>query len=361
MDYSIIQFVDELLQNAVTKLSSDIHIEPYNQFYKIRLRIDGILSNHLRMDFEFALRVISRIKVLANIDIAQNRLPQDGSFTYQINKDLVYCRVNTILTVNGEKIVLRLLNPDKAKIVPLDKLGLNSDDLYLIKKHIQLTQGLILITGPTGSGKTTSLYAMLNELNTEARNIISIEEPVEIKLAGINQIATNNKINLTFANILKSILRQDPDVIMLGEIRDKETATTALNAAQTGHLVLATMHTLSALEIFTRFNALEIPLINVLSSLKLVIAQRLLRKVCKNCHGESCEDCNQGYKGRFGVFNLMMLDQHLREHFFSFKNAEEIIKNVKEYNFSSLYEQGMQAYKNNQTTLKEVHRVLGYE
>src|SRR5690606_23750999 len=149
-------------------------------------------------------------------------------------------------TVNGEKIVLRLLNPDKAKNVPLDKLGLSSDDLYLIKKHIQLTQGLILITGPTGSGKNTSLYAMLNDLNTEARNIITIEETVEIKLAGINQIATNNKINLTFANILKSILRQDPDVIMLGEIRDKETANTALNAAQTGHLVLATMHTLSA-------------------------------------------------------------------------------------------------------------------
>lgn len=358
---STIDFVEQLITQALNQNCSDIHIEPLVDAYKIRLRVDGILILYNLIDFNFGLRVISRIKVLANIDIAQKLKPQDGSFIFKINYIFLHCRISTILTINGEKLVLRILNPDAANITPLQDLGMNQAQIKTVKQNINHPHGLILATGPTGSGKTTTLYAMLNELNSIEKNIVTIEEPVEIKIAGINQIATNRKIDLSFLKILRSILRQDPDVIMLGEIRDSETAITAINAAQTGHLVLATLHTLSAIDTFMRFDAMQIPLTSIFNSLNLIIAQRLIRKLCPECKGQSCSSCHKGYNGRTGIFELMNIDNNLREQLFNLTSTKQIMARLKQFNYMSLYDESRRAIDNHTTTQEEISRVIGHE
>ena len=279
----IVRFVNGMLLNAIKKEASDIHIEPYEKVYRIRFRMDGILQQVVSPSISFASRITSRLKIMSQMDIAERRIPQDGRIKLKLsNSRAVDFRVNTLPTLWGEKIVLRLLDPSTAQM-GIDLLGFEENQKQQFLRSLQLSQGLVLVTGPTGSGKTVSLYSGLNILNTVERNISAAEDPVEINLEGINQLAVNNKVGLDFAAALRAFLRQDPDVVMVGEIRDLETAEIAIRAAQTGHLVLSTLHTTSAAETITRLQNMGIPAFNLATSLSLIIAQRLLRRLCNHC------------------------------------------------------------------------------
>lgn len=313
------QFVHQVILTALNQQASDIHFEPYEHHYRIRMRIDGLLVTTHNPNKKLSRRLASRIKILARLNIAERRLPQDGRLKIAINRQQsLDIRVSTLPTLWGEKIVLRLLGSSNSAL-PINQLGLNETQSRAFHRAINQPQGLILITGPTGSGKTTTLYSALQQLNQEQRNISTVEDPIEIQLAGINQIQTHDQIGLSFAAILRSLLRQDPDVIMLGEIRDKETAQMAIRAAQTGHLVLSTLHTNSAADALIRLHQIGIPLYQLLASLKLVIAQRLVRKLCPHCKqpqshhyqasATGCPHCFSGFKGRVAVYDFFSLDQ----------------------------------------------------
>jgi type IV pilus assembly protein PilB len=329
-DAEIIKLVAQILNEAIDKNASDIHCEPYEHNYRIRFRIDGILHEITKPDLGLANRITARLKIMSRLDIAERRLPQDGRFSIN-NRD---CRISTCPTLFGEKIVVRILNPNNALLTKQEKLFLQA---------IKRPQGMILVTGPTGSGKTVSLYAALNQLNSIDKNISTAEDPVEINLPGINQVNIHPKIGLTFAAVLRAFLRQDPDIIMLGEIRDLETAEIAIKAAQTGHLVLATLHTNSAAESITRLINMGIAPFNINSSLNLIIAQRLIRKLTPH---------NKGFLGRTGIFEVMPITEIQQ------KNAREIHKQACQKGMLSLREAGLLKVQKGITTLEEINRVL---
>ena len=332
-DAHIIKLVDQILHEAIEKGASDIHFEPYENHYRIRFRIDGMLHEITNPDFSLANRLTARLKIMSRLDISERRLPQDGRFSIATRD----CRINTCPTLFGEKIVVRILNANN-EVLKIDELGLLEQQEKLFSNAIKRPQGMILVTGPTGSGKTVSLYAALNELNSIDKNISTVEDPIEINLPGINQVQVNNKIGLDFVTTLRAFLRQDPDIIMVGEIRDLETADIAIKAAQTGHLVLSTLHTNSAAETITRLLNMGIAQFNINSSLSLIIAQRLARKLCPHCKHENkiahnllleqgfladelddlviytangCKYCHKGYRGRIGIFEVMPIGKNI--------------------------------------------------
>lgn len=305
--------INDLLTKAVSLGASDIHLEPHADGFKVRFRIDGLLQDIATLEKPHHAPSISRIKIMASLDIAESRLPQDGKIHVKIGGREFDLRVSTIPTVHGEKAVVRILNKEMA-LLTLEELGMSGDQLEVYGSVIKRVSGILLVTGPTGCGKTTTLYATLNKINSHEVNIITIEDPVEYELAGINQMNVNVKANLTFARGLRSILRQDPDVIMIGEIRDSETARIAVSAAMTGHLVLSTMHTIDAAGAISRLLDLGIEPSLINSSLTAVIAQRLVRLLCKKCKGKGCVDCNDiGFRGRTGLFEILTLSTGIKE------------------------------------------------
>lgn len=298
----IITLVNRLIQDAVEKKVSDIHIEPLADQYRVRYRRDGLLYTHANIPSTLGLRITTRLKILGKLNIAEKRLPQDGRilFDESVKIDI---RLNTCSTIYGEKLALRLL-ATLDEHLSIDSLGLDAAQQTILENKLAQPQGLILVTGPTGSGKTRTLYAALKHINLVEKNIISIEDPVEIELSGINQVNIDSGIGLDFATTLRAVLRQDPDIIMIGEIRDKETAQIAIQAAQTGHLVLSTMHTNHAVESMQRLESMGIDTTQLISTTELIISQRLIRKRCQRCqHG--CAECHQGYRGRTGIFELL--------------------------------------------------------
>ena len=336
-DEQVVSFVQQILLDAVRKKASDVHIEPYKTSYRIRLRVDGILHQVAEFSVELSNRIIARLKIMSKLDISERRLPQDGRFTLNMSsQQTMDCRVNVCPTLGGEKLVIRILDANHTSL-NIDDLGFEEEQKRLFLQAIQRPQGMILITGPTGSGKTVTLYSILNYLNISEKNICSVEDPIEIQLLGINQVNVHPKINLDFPNVLRAFLRQDPDIIMIGEIRDQETAEIAIKAAQTGHLVLSTLHTNNATETITRLLAMNLPMYAIASVINLVVAQRLLRKLCVYCRCEfscdlnmlqkfecqeeakkstlfkpvGCEKCMNGYSGRTGVFEILPITAYL--------------------------------------------------
>ncbi|MDF7667849.1 ATPase, T2SS/T4P/T4SS family [Orbaceae bacterium ESL0727] len=361
----LVESIDELLLDALNKRVSDIHFEPYRQSYRIRMRIDGVLQNMLSPPLDLAKQIAARLKIMAKLNIAEQRLPQDG----QLIIDQYTMRISTLPVLNGEKIVLRVMDNHEQQL-SFNELGLPEQELSLFCELLTHPQGLILVTGPTGSGKTVTLYSGLKRLNKTDRNICSVEDPIEIPIEGINQTQVNLKAGLTFAQILRSFLRQDPDVMMIGEIRDRETAEIAIQAAQTGHLVLSTLHTNSSIEALTRLNQMGIEHYLLASSLKLVIAQRLVRKLCPHCKVVACElvrfeeeatphflavgcqHCIGGYRGRIGLYEFLLITPEIQQQIL---NKTKIIPNK----MISLKTAGEKLVREGITTLAELHRVLG--
>jgi len=348
------------------------------------MRVDGILHNIIEVPATLTATITSRLKVMADLDISEKRLPQDGRFTIKLyngfKKD---GRLSSCPTLFGEKLVLRILSSDK-KLLNINELGLEKEQLLIFNTALQQPQGLILITGPTGSGKTISLYTALSILNNLENNIVTVEEPVEIKLLGINQVNVNHKAGLDFSTTLKAFLRQDPDIIMVGEIRDLETANTAIRAAQTGHLVLSTLHTNSAAATLTRLINMGIPAFNIASSVKLIIAQRLVRKLCNHCkkisslsdqtlkklgiptsllplthyQAHGCQYCNQGYKNRTGIYELMTITHNLSRYILSESSANILAEQAHQNGMQSLWESGLNKIASGITSLEEINRVV---
>lgn len=345
-------YVNQLLRDAIIKQASDIHIEPYDTYCRIRFRCDGLLIEIATIPLHFADRVITRLKIMAQMNIAERRLPQDGRMKSEFNKK-IDIRVSTCPTLFGEKIVLRLLNNQTIPLA-IETLGMTNEQQQLFLEKLQQPQGLILVTGPTGSGKTITLYSALQSLNHAEKNISSVEDPVEIELPGINQINANTKIGLDFATVLRTLLRQDPDIIMVGEIRDLETATIALQAAQTGHLVFSTLHTNSAIETIARLQAMGIEPYQWTSSISLVIAQRLVRKLCAYCRdnsAEGCGECHNGYLGRTGVFELLPITKHIL-------NIEQITQQTKTSNWRTMWDIGIEKVNAGVTSYSELARMV---
>jgi type IV pilus assembly protein PilB len=374
-DEPLIRFVDHIIQHALQQSSSDIHIEPYETTCRIRYRKNGLLYEVAEVPVKMAARLVTRLKVMARLDIAERRLPQDGRF----QQGEIDVRINTCPTLFGEKIVLRLLDGNKSAL-NIQDLGFSEQQQTLFIEKISQSQGLILVTGPTGSGKTITLYSAINNLNTIHKNISTVEDPIEIKLKGINQVNINPKINFHFATALRTFLRQDPDIIMVGEIRDPETAEIVVQAAQTGHLVLSTLHTNSAAEAITRLITMGIPSYNLTSSISLIIAQRLIRKLCPICKqpeeltltarqklglspnaiiycAKGCQECLQGYESRFGIFELLSMDKTISKLILNQTDPENIITLAKQNGFISLREMALQKVNEGVTSLTEINRV----
>ena len=304
-EYGINRYVIALLEYAVDQHASDIHVESqYNNEALVRLRIDGQLREASRIPAAAISGVLTKLKLMSEMDIADSRLPQDGRLLTATNRKPLECRVSTCPMIGGEKMVLRLF-ANSQKAATLSELGMVGVQVEAVESIINQPQGLVLVTGPTGSGKSATLYSLLQQLNQPTRNILTVEDPVEQQLTGINQVAINIKAGLSFAQVLRSFLRQDPDVIMVGEIRDLETAEIALKAAQTGHLVLSTLHTNSAVSTVIRLVHMGLPAYLVAQCLRLVIAQRLVRVTCAHCDGVGCEQCRDGFSGRRGIFEIV--------------------------------------------------------
>ncbi|TSE37899.1 putative type II secretion system protein HxcR [Tepidimonas fonticaldi] len=311
-DAPIIRMLNALLTQAVRERASDIHIEPYERHSSVRFRVDGTLREVVQPNRALHAALISRLKIMAELDIAEKRLPQDGRIALRLGGRAVDVRVSTLPSAHGERAVLRLLDKSDG-VLSLEAVGMQGATLQAFERLVAQPHGLVLVTGPTGSGKTTTLYAALQRLDAQRLNIMTVEDPIEYELPGIGQTQVNPKIDLTFAKALRAILRQDPDVIMIGEIRDQETAQIAIQASLTGHLVLATLHTNDAPSAVTRLVDMGIEPFLLSSSLLGVLAQRLVRKVCPACGGAGCADCGQaGYAGRTGLFELMVVDEGLR-------------------------------------------------
>jgi len=383
-DAPIVRFVNKILLDAIKMGASDIHFEPYEKAYRIRLRADGILREAARPPVNLATKLAARLKVMSQLDISERRVPQDGRIKLKLSKTrAIDFRVNTLPTLFGEKIVLRILDPDSAKL-GIDMLGYEEDQKTLYMKALEQPQGMILVTGPTGSGKTVSLYTGLNILNTPERNISTAEDPAEINLEGVNQVNVNNKVGLNFGAALRAFLRQDPDVVMVGEIRDLETAEIAIKAAQTGHLVLSTLHTNSAPETLTRLRNMGVPAFNIATSVSLIIAQRLARRLCKHCkkpldipndtliaegfkeeevgtftvYGpQGCDKCVNGYKGRVGIYEVVKVTDAISRIIMEEGNAIQIADSARQEGFSDLRTSGLKKVKDGLTSLEEVNRV----
>ena len=361
-DEPLIQFVDNMIQHALQQSASDIHIEPYASVCRIRYRCDGLLVEMADIPIQLASRLVTRLKVLAKMDITERRLPQDGRFPFQA----IDIRINTCPTLFGEKIVLRLLDFNKTSL-DVDGLGFNDLQKKLFIKKISEPHGMILVTGPTGSGKTVTLYSALHYLNSIEKNISTVEDPVEIQLNGINQVNINPKIGLDFSTVLRTFLRQDPDIIMVGEIRDRETANIAIQAASTGHLVLSTLHTNSAAEAIIRLQSMQIAPYNITSSISLIIAQRLIRKLCPRCkepeknigfRAAGCKACIHGYQGRIGIYEFFLLTEKITQLILSQATLATIIQQAEEDGFQSLYQAGLEKISEGITSIAEVNRVI---
>lgn len=352
-----VDFVDDLLKMAVSRRASDIHIEPMQDKTRIRLRVDGMLQVLCDLPKSHQDGVVSRIKVLGEMDITEKRLPQDGHLEKAIENRLIDLRISTMPTVHGEKVVVRILDKTTT-FSSLDKLTFTNENLTAYRNLFRSPHGIVLVTGPTGSGKSTTLYATLNELNKPETNIITIEDPVEYQLEGVNQIALNTKAGLTFANGLRAIVRQDPDIIMVGEIRDEETARIAVQAALTGHLVLSTLHTNSAVGAITRLLDMGIEPYLLASCLRGVVAQRLVRRVCPKCGACGCEDCfGTGYNGRLAVQEVMTVNEEIRHLITNRAGENDILAAAERNGFVPLYDDGVKKVLAGATTLTELLRI----
>lgn len=376
------RFINQILLDAVRKGASDIHFEPYEAMYRVRLRCDGILVEVQQPPSHLSRRLSARLKILAKLDIAERRLPQDGRIKLKLNQSTaIDMRVSTLPTLFGEKIVLRLLDSSSSNL-DIDKLGYSETQKQLYLNALRKPQGMILMTGPTGSGKTVSLYTGLNLLNRPEVNISTAEDPVEINLPGINQVQVQPKIGFGFAQALRSFLRQDPDIVMVGEIRDLETAEIAIKAAQTGHLVLSTLHTNSAAETIVRLSNMGIASFNLASSLSLIIAQRLARRLCRHCkqpqhlspalqelglnqqdglyraNPQGCNECNQGYSGRVGIYEVMPFDDAMAEALIKGASVQSLEMLARKNGMLTLRESGLEKVKQGITSIEELQRVL---
>lgn len=380
-DAPIIRLINALLTEAIRENASDIHVETYERRLSVRLRVDGVLREIVQPRRELAPLLVSRIKVMAKLDIAEKRVPQDGRISLRIAGREVDVRVSTMPSSNGERVVLRLLDKQAGRL-NLALLGMAARDHRVMQELIQKPHGIILVTGPTGSGKTTTLYAALTELNDKTRNILTVEDPIEYQLDGVGQTQVNNKVEMTFARGLRAILRQDPDVVMVGEIRDLETAEIAVQASLTGHLVLSTLHTNSAVGAVTRLHDMGIEPFLLSSSLLGVLAQRLVRVLCPDCreprpadasecqllgadsrkppiiyHARGCATCNQlGYRGRTGIYEVIAVDEELRRLIHSNVSEQELESHARKSS-PSIRADGMRKVLEGATTLEEVLRV----
>ncbi len=382
----IVKYVNKLLIDAIRMGASDLHFEPYEKSYRVRYRVDGVLRSITNPPLQLANRLASRLKVMSKMDISEKRIPQDGRIKLKLSKTkAIDFRVNSLPTLFGEKLVLRILDPSSA-MLGIDALGYEENQKALFMEALDKPQGMLLITGPTGSGKTVSLYTGLNILNTESSNISTAEDPVEINLEGINQVNVNPKVGLSFSAALKSFLRQDPDIIMVGEIRDLETAEIAIKAAQTGHMVMSTLHTNSAPETLTRLRNMGVPSFNIATSVNLVIAQRLARRLCNHCKAPveiprqsllemgfteqdlnnpdlqifqpiGCSECREGYKGRVGVYEVMKVTPEISKIIMEDGNALEIAAASEKLGFNNLRRSGLIKVMNGLTSLQEINRV----
>lgn len=366
---AIIRLLNIILAEAIEQGASDIHFEPHDNSLRVRYRIDGVLHTRHAPSQEYQSQMLARIKVMAKLDIAEHRLPQDGRIKLKMGQREIDFRVSTVPVAGGERIVMRIL--DKGNVViGLDKLNMPSALFAEFKRLISLPEGILLVTGPTGSGKTTTLYSALHEQNDEATNIMTIEDPVEYNLKGIAQIGVNAKISLSFAKGLRHILRQDPDIIMVGEIRDAETAQISIQASLTGHLVMSTLHTNDAPSAITRLVDMGVEPYLLSSTVVGVLAQRLVRRICPSCkesyqtdqgtfyRGRGCSSCfESGYKGRQGIYELMTLTNLLKKQIVKSPDAIELRRLALSQNMLSLYQHGLQLVKEGVTTLEEVLRV----
>ncbi|MBD3815682.1 MAG: type IV-A pilus assembly ATPase PilB [Halothiobacillus sp.] len=384
-DDIVVKFVTKVLTDAIRRKASDIHIEPYEKVFRIRFRIDGILTEIPPPPRQLADRIVSRLKVMSRMDISERRVPQDGRIKLKLSAGRsIDFRVNSLPTLFGEKIVLRILDPSSAQL-GIDSLGYEEDQKQLYMKALERPYGMILVTGPTGSGKTVSLYTGLNILNTMDRNISTAEDPAEIVVPGINQVNVNARVGLTFASALRAFLRQDPDVIMVGEIRDLETAEIAIKAAQTGHLVLSTLHTNDAPQTLTRLLNMGVPGYNIASSVNLIIAQRLARRLCNNCKkvdhvpdeelvregfspadvqaglkifkAVGCDQCTNGYKGRVGIYQVMPVSEEMGRIIMRGGNSMELAEQAAKEGINDLRQSGLRKVKAGVTSLEELNRV----
>lgn len=381
-DAPIIKLLNAILAEAIRKNASDIHIEPFETQLRVRFRIDGQLKVVLTPKIQFASMLVSRIKVMAKLDIAEKRLPQDGRIAIKLGGRAVDLRISTIPSSFGERVVMRLLDKSAGRL-DLTDLGLPDDQLVRLKKLLQKPHGILLVTGPTGSGKTTTLYASLSRLNDNQRNIMTVEDPVEYNIEGINQTQVNTKADMTFAKGLRAILRQDPDVVMIGEIRDYETAEIAVQASLTGHLVLSTLHTNTAVGAISRLKDMGVEPFLLSSSLLGVMAQRLVRRICPECSEQQpadeaeckmlgvasaeimrpvgCEACSYtGYQGRMGIYELLEIDNTVRQMIHS-GESDQAIEGYVHQTTPSIYHSAMQLVLNRQTSLEEVMRVVQNE
>ena len=383
-DTPVVKFVNKVLVDAIRKGASDIHFEPYETEYRVRVRIDGILKQVAKVPVKLHARIAARLKVMAQLDIAEKRVPQDGRIKLNLSKSKqIDFRTSTLPTLFGEKIVLRILDGSAAKL-GIDKLGYEEEQKALFLAAVQKPYGMVLVTGPTGSGKTVSLYTALNILNNEERNISTVEDPVEIRVPGINQVQMNVKRGMTFAAALRSFLRQDPDVIMVGEIRDLETAEIAIKAAQTGHMVLSTLHTNDAPQTIARLMNMGVAPFNITSSVSLVIAQRLARRLhdCKRpvqlpdhallaegftadeihagltlYEAVGCADCTEGFKGRTGIYQVMPMNDEIQSIILAGGNVQQLTDAAQAAGVSDLRQSALLKVKNGVTSLAEINRV----
>ena len=384
-DARVVKFVNKVLFDAIKQGASDIHFEPYEREYRVRVRADGVLQEVVRPPKGLAPRLAARLKVMARLDISERRAPQDGRIQLKLSKNRsIDFRVSTLPTLFGEKIVLRILDPGSARM-GVDALGYEPEQKQLYLEALSRPQGMILVTGPTGSGKTVSLYTGLDILNEPERNISTAEDPVEINMEGINQVHVNPKVGLTFAQVLRSFLRQDPDVLMVGEIRDLETAEIAIKAAQTGHLVLSTVHTNSAPETINRLLNMGVPAYNIASSLTLIIAQRLARRLCRYCaepeervpesalkelgftdemlksatimRPVGCKQCRKGHSGRVGVYEVVKVTREIAAAILNGANVHELEAAAREAGFYDLRRAALKKCAAGLISLEEVNRV----
>ncbi|WP_318377032.1 type II secretion system protein GspE [Enterobacter sp.] len=373
-------FLDHTLQQALTLRASDIHFEPGEADFRIRLRVDGVLHTLPPVAPAMAKTLVARLKVLGNLDIAERRLPQDGQFTVTLNGKAISFRIATLPCRYGEKVVLRLLHQVN-QALELTQLGMLPEQLAQFQTALSKPQGLLLVTGPTGSGKTVTLYSALQSRNSDEVNICSVEDPVEIPLAGLNQTQINPRAGLSFQSVLRALLRQDPDIVMVGEIRDGETAEIAIKASQTGHLVLSTLHTNSTSETLTRIQQMGVAPWMLASALSLVVAQRLVRKLCPHCRSKiqsdtlippalwprplprwqstGCEQCYHGFYGRIALFEVLPVNKPLRHAIAAGDTASDIHRKARQAGMTTLFESGCLAVERGLTTQEELLRVLG--
>lgn len=379
-DTPVVQFINQTLRSAIQRRASDVHFEPYQQRFRVRLRIDGVLQAIASPPFSLAARITARLKIMGQLDIAERRLPQDGQLSVQLDNASFSMRISTLPTLYGEKVVLRILQTDRQEL-PLEQLGMSLEALGCYANALCNPQGMILATGPTGSGKTVTLYSGLRQLNDAQSNLCSVEDPIEIPVFGINQTQINSKTDLDFARVLRALLRQDPDVIMIGEIRDKETAEIAVKAAQTGHLVLSTLHTNSTCETLTRLTQMGIPGYLLAACLKLVIAQRLVRRLCPHCRypqveilhfpatlwpaplipwrAAGCEHCFGGYYGRIGVYELLKITPEIQNALMQNASVIQLADIAQQQGQTTLLQAGLELVAQGITSLEELYRVVG--